>query len=172
MIVLYILTGIIGGVVLLFLTGTLLPSGRRVTRKGHFDVPPATVYAIVTNNSDWHYRNSLKSLVILENNKGMEIWDERGKSGTTIRFRTKEKRPYSFYSFDMEAQLFTGFRNGEFEADGKGGTIFTATEYICIKNPVIKTLSYLFFNIGKLMDNYQDDLRRKINETGSAHSDE
>lgn len=83
-----------------------------------------------------------------------------------------QKRSALLYSFDMEAQLFTGFRNGEFEADGKGGTIFTATEYICIKNPVIKILSYLFFNIGKLMDSYQDDLRRKINETGSTHSDE
>ncbi len=92
----------------------------------------------------------------------MEIWDEISHDGTVIRFRTREKRSFVFYSFDMEAKLFTGYWTGEFASDGNGGTLFTATEYISIKNPFIKTLSYLFFDIGRLMDEYQEDLRNKI----------
>jgi hypothetical protein len=149
-------------IILIFIIGLLLPKERIVSRKGHFNVSPEILYEIVTNNNDWKYRRSLKDLIIHSNEDGIEVWDEISHDGTIIRFQTKEKHPFSFYSFEMEAKLFEGYWTGEFEPDGNGGTVFTATEYIRIKNPFIKTLSYLFFNIGKLMDEYQDDLRKKV----------
>lgn len=159
--IIYIITGI-AIIILIFLIGLLLPKERVVSRQGHFNVSPEVLYGIVTNNNDWKYRRSLKDLVIHEAEDGLEVWDEISHDGTLIRFRTREKRPFVFYSFDMEAKLFTGYWTGEFESNGNEETIFTATEYICIKNPFIKTLSYLFFNIGKLMDDYQESLRNKI----------
>lgn len=166
--IIYIIAGIVVVIILIFIIGLLLPKERVINRKGYFNVSPEILYGIVTNNNDWKYRRSLKNLVIHENKDGMEVWDEISHDGTVIRFQTKEKHPFSFYSFNMETKLFTGYWIGEFESDGNNGTIFTATEYICIKNPFIKTLSYLFFNIGKLMDEYQEDLQKKIK--GSNHT--
>lgn len=159
--IIYIIAAIAVIAILVFIIGLLLPKERIVSRKGYFNVSPEMLYEIVTNNNDWKYRRSLKELVIHESKDGMEVWDEISLDGTVIRFWTKEKRPFSFYSFHMEAKLFTGHWTGEFESDDNGGTIFTATEYIRVKNPFVKTLSYLFFNIGKLMDEYQEDLKKK-----------
>ena len=150
-------------VILIFVVGIFLPAERVVTRKGHFDVSPEVLYGIVTDNTDWRYRQNLKDLVILESNDGMEVWDEIGHDGSTVRFTTREKRPSSFYSFHMDSKLFYGYWTGEFEAADMGGTIFTATEHISVKNIFVKTLSYLFFDIGKLMDSYHNDLTKKIN---------
>jgi len=160
--IIYIILGIIGIIVLIFVTGIFLPAERVVSRRGNFNVSPEVLYEVVTNNSDWQYRSSLKDLVIVENKDGMEIWDEINMDGSLIRFKTIEKHPFSFYSFEMKSKLFTGFWTGEFEQDEKGRTIFIATEYIRVKNPFFKTLSYLFFNVGKLMDEYQHDLQKKV----------
>lgn len=162
MIILYILGVIAGTAILILLIGLLLPKERIVSRKGHFNASPEELYNMVTNNQDWQYRRSLKNLTILSEHNGLETWDETSKNGTVIRFQTKEKRPYSFYSFEMRSNIFTGYWTGHFQPDEQGKTIFTATEYIRIRNPFIKTLSYLFFNIGKLMDEYQNDLRERV----------
>lgn len=162
MIVFYIIGGIVVLLVFIYVTGLLLPTERVVNRKGKFNVSPEILYNIVTDNAHWQYRSALKDLVILYTDiNGMEIWNEISHDGTVIHFQTREKRPYSFYSFDMETRMFTGYWTGEFEADSDGGTIFTATEHIRIRNPFVKILSYLFFDIGKLMDEYQHDLRKK-----------
>ena len=158
----YIIGVIVSLIILIFFIGLFLPAERIVSRKGYFDTSPEILYKIVTNNNDWQYRKSLKDLVILENKDGIEVWDEINHDGTIIRFTTRKKYPFTFYSFDMDSKLFSGYWTGEFVPDNKGGTIFTATEYIKIKNPFVKTLSYLFFDIGKLMDEYQNDLRQKI----------
>lgn len=157
---LYIAIGIVGITFLIFITGLLLPAERVVARERHYNISPEVLYGIVTDNNDWKYRRSLKKLIIIENKDGMEIWDEISYDGTVIRFRTIEKRPFSFYSFGMDAKQFAGYWTGKFEPDDDG-TIFTATEHIKVKNPFIKTLSYMFFNVGKLMDEYQEDLYKK-----------
>lgn len=159
----YIIGVIVSFIILIFIIGLFLPSERVINRKGYFEVSPEILYGIVTNNGDWQYRKSLKDLIILENKDGMEIWDEISNDGVIIHFRTREKRPFSFYSFDMDSKLFSGYWTGEFEPDNKGGTIFTTTEYIRVKNPFVKILSYLFFDIGKLMDKYQEELHEKSN---------
>lgn len=164
---LYIIGVIVSIIILVFIIGIFLPPERVVCRKGYFSVSPEILYKVVTDNNDWQYRRRLKDVVIVEDENGKEVWDETGHDGTVIRFRTKEKRPFSLYSFDMEAKLFSGYRTGEFEPGDKEGTIFTATEYIRMKNPFMKTLSYLFFDIGKLMGEYEEDLRVKSGDTAS-----
>lgn len=162
--ILYITAGVITIVILIFIIGLLLPAERVVSKKGSFDVPPEVLYEIVTNNQDWQYRRNLRNLIILESKNGMEVWEEITHDGTVIRFQTQKKLPFSFYSFNMETALFTGYWTGEFETNQQNGTLFTATEYIKIKNPFIKALSYLFFDIGKLMEEYQKDLQTKISQ--------
>lgn len=154
---------VIAGLLLAVLAiGLLLPKERMVTRSAHFEVAPEVLYGIVTDNTDWQYRTGIKNLVIVDSLEGHETWKEYTPKGDVIRFRTREKRPYSFYSFDMESRRFKGYWTASFDPDGNGGTFFTATEYIEMKNPFVKTLAYLFFNLGKLMEQYQADLQAKV----------
>jgi len=167
MIALYIILGIVGFAVLIFIIGLLLPDERIVSRQSVFPVTPEVLYSVVTNNENWKYRSGLKNLVIIEKDGEHEIWDEITKDGAVIRFSTKEKKPFTFYSFEMNSKMFSGYWTATFEPVNEREILFTATEYISVKNPFIKTLSYLFFDIGKLMDDYQNDLKNKI-ETQST----
>lgn len=160
--ILWVFIGFVGLALLVYIIGLLLPKERVVKLSSVFNVSPETLYNIVTNNDSWQYRTDLQNLIIVERNGDTEIWNEISKNGDTIRFKTKEKIPYSFYSFDMESKLFTGYWTGSFEPTENGGTLFTATEYIRVKNPFVKTLSYLFFDVRKLMQIYQDNLRIKV----------
>ncbi len=163
MIILYITGGMAGIIVLVFIIGLLLPKERVVTRQSLFCVTPEVLYDIVTNNEDWHYRTDVDKLIIIEKKSDCEIWEETTSGGAVIRFTTREKKPHSFYSFNMESKLFSGYWTGTFEPVTGGKTLFTATEHISVKNPFIKTLSYFLFNIGKLMENYQNHLKNKVN---------
>lgn len=159
---LWIIGGLLILCVLIFLAGIMLPSERVVSRSSVFDAPADILYRIVTNNDDWQYRSGLKDLVIIEREGDNEVWDEISENGATIRFRTKEKIPRELYSFDMESAMFSGYWVATFQDMGNNQTIFEATEHIQVKNPFVKVLSYLFFDVGKLMDTYQSDLRRKV----------
>lgn len=157
-----ILIVIAGLVILMLVAGLILPRERTVSREGRYNVSPQLLYSIVTDNTDWHYRTGLKNLIITQSSGDVETWEEQSEDGSVIRFKTREKRPYSFYSFDIEAKRFTGYWTGEFEPDGDSGTIFTATEHITVRNPFVKLFSYIFFNVGKFMDAYQSDLHKKV----------
>lgn len=165
MIALYIISGIVGIILVIFIIGLLLPKQRTVSRQCIFPVTPEVLYSIVTDNEEWEYRSSLENLVIIEKNGEYETWDEITKDGAVIHFRTKDKKPHSFYSFEMDSKMFSGYWTATFQPVNNGETLFIATEYISVKNPFIKTLSYLFFDIGKLMDDYQNDLRSKIEKS-------
>lgn len=160
--IIYLLILLIGLVAIIGFIGLLLPFERTETRQSILNASPQTVYNIVTNNRDWQYRSDLRNLKIINNTGQIEIWEETDKKGNTIRFQTKEKIPYSRYSFEMENKLFTGYWIAEFEETKTGNTLFTAVEHVRMKNPFLKTLSYLFFDIGKFMETYQSDLKNKI----------
>jgi hypothetical protein len=160
--ILYLLIILIGVTAIIGIIGLLLPRERTETRQSVLNAPPQKVYEIVTNNNDWQYRSDLNDLKIIETSDRSEVWEETDKKGNIIRFKTKEKVPYSFYSFEMENNLFSGYWTGTFEETKTGSTLFTATEHVSMKNPFMKTLSYLFFDIGKFMETYQLDLKNKI----------
>lgn len=159
-----ILSGIIALILIVFIIGCLLPAERVITLQSTFDTSPETLYSIVTNNDEWKYRSNLKNLTIIERNNGYEVWKEESADGSIIRFQTKEKTPYTFYSFEMESNMFSGSWSASFKETEHGGTLFTATENIRIKNVFIKTLSYLFFDIEKMMLLYEQDLKNKLSD--------
>lgn len=158
-----IISILLGIAIIIIVAGLILPDERTEKRQTVFDAGPETVYNIITNNEDYAYRSDLKEIIIVEKKGDFEVWDEVAGNGNTIRFRTTKKVPFSRYEFDIvEANGFTGHWIGEIKETGPGQTLFTATEIIRIKNPVIKVLSYLFFDIGKFMETYQEDVKRKI----------
>lgn len=159
--VMYILGSVILILLIILIVGLFLPKKRILTKQTVFNAPIEKVYNIVTNNSVWQYRTSLDDLKIIESNNGIEVWDEVS-DGYTIRFKTKEKRPYSFYSFEMNSKHFNGYWSAEFETIEQVKTRFTATESIEYKNLFIRTLAYFFMNLGEFMENYQNELREEL----------
>lgn len=107
-IIIYIFSGIILIPLIILTIGLFLPKKRILTKQTVFDASVEKVYNIVTNNHDWKYRTSLDDLKIIESNNGVEIWDETSNR-YTIRFKTMDKKPYKFYSFEMEGKHFTGY---------------------------------------------------------------
>lgn len=158
---LYIILGIVVVLLTILILGLLLPQKRIVTKQTVYNASVETVYNTVINNKDWKYRTSLEDLRIVETNGDFEIWEEISQ-GNTIRFKTKEKRPFTFYSFKMNSNFFQGEWFAEFESIENGKTRFTATELITYKNPLIRVVGYTFMDLGKFMETYQSELRNKI----------
>jgi hypothetical protein len=170
-IMMYILLGIAFVLLTVFIVGLFLPKLRILTKQTVYDASIETVYNIVTNNSDWEYRTSLDDLRIIETNNDFEIWEELS-GGITIRFKTKEKRPFTFYSFEMGCKFFQGEWFAEFVTVENDKTSFKATEKIEYKNPFIRVIGYVFMNLDKYMEIYQNELRNKLENASSFHSKE
>ena len=165
-IIIYILLGIIFLLLVVLIIGLCFPKIRTLTKETIYNAPIETVYNTVTNNQDWKYRKSLDSLKIIETNNNIETWEEVSK-GYVILFKTKEKKPFTFYSFEMESKLFKGSWFAEFESIESGKTRFAATESIEYKNLFIRIIGYSFMNLDKYMESYQDELREKIERPNS-----
>lgn len=109
-----ILSGLLLLVLVVVVIGTFLPRTRTETKQCILNAPVDVVFAIVTNNQEWHYRNSLDDLDIIRTQGDIEEWEET-TNGVTIRFKTLEKRPHTFYSFAMDSKMFTGEWQATFE---------------------------------------------------------
>lgn len=157
-----ILLAIFGFAFVLFVIGLCLPRERIVRSEATIDASPEIVYKVLIDNDNWKYRTSLAELQIVQRNGDIEEWIETSKDGAIIHFMTKEKRPYSFYSFGMESKLFKGYWTAEIQKLDDNKTHFIATEYVEMKNPIVKVLSYLFFDLKSLMVVYQNDLITEI----------
>ena len=101
--------------------GLFLPKIRTLKKETIYNAPIEAVYNTVTNNKDWKYKKSLDDLRIIEINDDVEIWEEVSE-GNVIRFKTKEKKPFTFYSFEMDSKLFRGNWSAEFESVENGKT--------------------------------------------------
>lgn len=161
----YILIVLAVVLIILFVVGILLPDERTATSECFYNASPEKVYNVLINNADYGYRSDLEEVVIVEQNDGIEVWDEIARNGSVVRFKTTRKDPYSLYEFDIvKGNGFTGHWKGELKETSTGGTLFISTETIRMKNPFLKVLSRLFFNPEKYMNTYQNDLRVKLSE--------
>ncbi|MBP2645758.1 MAG: hypothetical protein H6Q75_1198 [Firmicutes bacterium] len=164
-IMLYVIVVIFVLIIIAYIIGTLLPKERVEKREFVYKSPPKAIYDVVTNNNDFRYRSDLKDLQILESDGEFQTWKEVSKNGQSIIFRTIKKEPVSRYEFEIvEANGVQGYWVGEFIKTEQEGTKFISTEHITINNPLFRLLSYLSFDLGKYMENYQKDLAVKLNE--------
>lgn len=148
-------------VLVVVVIGTFLPRTRTETKQCILNAPVDAVFAIVTNNQEWHYRSSLDDLEIIRTQGNIEEWEET-TNGVTIRFRTLEKRPHSFYSFEMDSRMFTGEWQATFEPTKDDKTLSTATEKIEYKNLFYRLVGYAFMDLNKFMTTYQEELTARI----------
>lgn len=146
---------------LLVLIVVLIGRTRTETKQCILNAPVDVVFAIVTNNQEWHYRSSLDDLEIIRTQGDIEEWEETA-NGVTIRFKTLEKRPHSFYSFEMDSKMFAGEWQATFEPMEGDKTLFTATEKIEYKNLFYRLVGYAFMDLNKFMTTYQEELTARI----------
>ncbi len=119
------------------------------------------VWDIVTNNSDYAWRSDIKSVEILsDGNEWLEYYD----NGKFTKFILKKKNKYNEYVFEMENPMFTGIWTGYFDELESGGTKAIFTENIFIKNPLIKVISYLLWDLKGIQAVYIRDLKTKLGE--------
>ncbi|TCP97775.1 hypothetical protein EDC44_101159 [Cricetibacter osteomyelitidis] len=151
--------GIIG--LAIYLIGLALPETLMVSRKTVYQANIETVYNTITNNQDWAYRTSLDNLEILSQNGGDEVWRET-TNNVQILFKTKEKRPFEFYAFEMSHRYFQGEWSATLTQLGTEQTVFEATESIRFNNPFMRAVGYFFMDLDKMMQIYENELRTKL----------
>lgn len=158
----YILTTFIGIIVLLLLLGLILPKDRIARRVVNFSSDLQTVWDAITNNEDYDWRSDISKIEILDDGNS---WIEySSKDNSSISFKITKKNIAKEYNFSMENPMFTGQFMSKFESSSSSGPKVEFIESISIKNPIIKPLSYLFFNVQAFQDKYISDLKSKLNE--------
>ena len=145
--------------------GLLLPSERKFIKTAQLSSSPEEIWAVITDvkgQEDW--RSDVKSIQMLESEKGAEQWTEIPRSGSPITFRVKTYEPPYRYDIEIIEHSFSGYWEGRLKA-GNGSTAVEFKEVAIIKNPYFRVLSYLFFDLNKTMDLYISNLKRKLGES-------
>ena len=123
--------------------------------------PPERVWAVVTDLDRWQWRSGLSRL----DHTGEDDFTEYDKNGFSTRFTVTDRRPTSFWAFDIENVNLTGRWTGEFQPEG-GGTRVVFTEHITPKKPWMRLFAggYLRRQQARYMKDLQQALEQ--GETG------
>ena len=120
------------------------------------------IWDIVVNNSDYGWRSDIKKIELLDNENWMEYYDEEGKYYSKFILKNKEK--YTLYSFDIENKNYYGNWTGRFIEINENETKLIFTEKINVKNKIMKVFAKIFWNLGKIQEQYFVDLIKKLKE--------
>lgn len=119
------------------------------------------VWNVLTNNEDYKWRSDIKKIEPIEDgSQWLEYYDNKNYT----KFTLVEKAEYIKYVFNMENKMFYGNWTGHFYPTKTGGTKLIIIENIFIKNPIVRIVSYLFWDLNKIQDIYIRDLKNKLQE--------
>ena len=128
---------------------------RNSTITAYFETDVQRLWNAVTDNTNWHWRSDLANLVQEEEGK---TFTEYAKGGFSTVFTITAKDPCHTYAFTMHNQIMTGLWQGDFYSTAEGKTKIVFTEWIEVKNPILRLLSYVFFNLKRQQRIYVRDL--------------
>ena len=121
--------------------------------------PPDRVWAAVTDLDHWQWRSDLRRLDRI----GEDTFTEYDKTGFPTRFTVTDRRPTSFWAFDIENVNLTGRWTGEFQPKG-GGTRVVFTEHITPKKPWMRLFAGGYLR--RQQARYLTDLRKALEREG------
>lgn len=127
-----------------------------------FDSAVKSVWDVVTDLQDTAWRSDIARIEVLN---GGSQFIEYTSNGNTTKFTITKKNELSEYEFSMENKMFTGYWRGTFAETEAGGTRVIFTENILIRNPIVRLLSYLLMDLGKMQRTYIADLKKRLGET-------
>jgi hypothetical protein len=145
--------------------GALLPVQHRATRKAHFRVSPAALYAVIAGPPDW--RTGVKRFGVLPDSGGRRQWWEEDQHGQKIAYELVDdvsgqrivvriadrKLPFGgAWTFDMAP------------APG-GGSELRVTEDGEVYNPVFRFMARFVFGYTASIEGYLRDLGTKFGQT-------
>lgn len=143
----------------------VLPNERTVTRKVVINANQERIFNAVTDLSAQKWRSQLTELQILESTPGQEVWREKGQDGQSLTFRTRTKiYPSRFEIEIVENPHFSGYWIGVFTPVADGKTEIEFSEHVILRGIIPKLISYLFFRIDDVVDDYISDLRNATEE--------
>ncbi|MDH6365592.1 hypothetical protein M2139_002597 [Enterococcus sp. PF1-24] len=131
---------------------------RTSTLEWNFEKNIATLWQIVTDNTDYTWRSDLKELISTSPNQFTEYYQDGGETHFTVSEKEAEKR----YAFAMDNQFFQGKWLGEFVKIDENTTKLIFTEELHFKNPFIYVLSFFMIKLKKIQKNYMLDLEKRL----------
>lgn len=161
-VLLVIFVALLVSIAIVYIVGLLLPEKTTATRTTILPASPQAVFNLITNNSKaMEWRTDLRDIKVL-GKTGLEQWVEYPKKGNPMTFTVKVKEPFLRYEVDVTDQkIFKGHWVGLCEPQNNGAKV-TFTEQATIANPFYRVLSYLFFDLGKTMDEYLVVLQKAV----------
>jgi len=144
----------------MLITGSVLPEKHTATASREFNTKPETVWAVLTDFSQWpQWRSDLKE-IRTETNTFTEI----STSGDSIEFRIDEfTTPERFVTRIITPDLpFGGSWTYELQPT-ESGCLLTITENGEVYNPLFRFMSKYMFGHTATMEQYLEDLSKKIN---------
>lgn len=162
----YIFLGIAISLALIYIAGLLLPENRFASRKIIINASCDDVWNVVTNVKSYNnWRSDIERTKILIDNQDILVWMEYPKAGKPIKFIEKKRIEKKEWWFDWEEMngSVSGYWIGKFTETMEGAEL-ESNQYAILKNPFIRTLSYLFFDLEDVMKKFQLSVKSHLEE--------
>lgn len=144
--------------------GLFLPTERTFVKTSQFKSSPQEIWNVITDIKEQEeWRSDVKSIEMINTQKGKEKWTEIPKRGKPITFQVKTYEPPKRFDIEIVESGFSGYWEGRIN-EKNGVTEIEFKEVVVINNPYFKTLSLLFIDLNKTMDLYLANLRKKLGE--------
>jgi hypothetical protein len=159
-----IVAGVIAAIVLLVLAaGASMPQNHTASRTARFQVPPDTIWSIVTRVEDYpSWRRGLDSVTVIPRTDGILSWRESSGSDKLSFEAITVEPPGHFVARIADKGIpFGGRWDYRIAADGDG-TRITITEHGEIYNPFFRVISRYVMGHASTIDKYLGDLAARL----------
>lgn len=133
---------------------------RQSTLVHEFNWNVAKIWAVVTNNLNYSWRSDIDHIEVVNSTTFIEYY----KAGSETLFIITEQNKNKVYSFRMENKVFAGEWIGKFIEIDKSTTQLIFTENLKFKNIIYGIMSYLFFDLKKMQQQYMSDLEVRLKD--------
>jgi len=144
--------------------GLFLPTERTFVKTAQFKSSPQEIWNAITDiKGQEEWRNDVKSIEMINTQKGKEKWTEIPKRGKSITFQVKTFQEPNRYDIEIVDSGISGYWEGRI-TESNGTTDVEFKEIIDVKNPYFRIIMYLFIDLDKTMDIYMTNLKKKLGE--------
>ncbi|TGN03178.1 LIC10604 family protein [Leptospira dzoumogneensis] len=159
-----ILFSLVGFMVLIVLSGYLLPKDHIASVEKDLPSSPENIYKIIRDVSEYkNWRSGLKSVNI----ESDTIWIESDSHGNNIRFGIIEEHSPNYLRTKILNEDLPFGGGWEFEINQNGPiTKLKITEKGFVTNPLFRVLSKFVFGHDATMKTFLEDLSKKLEAPG------
>lgn len=165
---LYITLATLGGIlIVIYVTGSLLPQSHTATSGRELEAPKAAVWQAVTGREAYpQWRSKLERVEILSDSAEAPRWREYYSNSDPITFEEVSRTDSSklVTRISDETLPFGGTWTYRLEERAES-TLITITENGEVYNPVFRFVSYFIMGHSATMDQYLDDLERHLSKS-------